>query len=261
MIHPLARNRAFAVAILTAASVLVACGSARAQSVEDILKEGEAHDIKFEAKEALACYLEVEKAQPDNADVLVKIARQYRHLMGDASSDSEKLKLGSSALVYGKKAAAAGPSNSNAQLSCAISYGKMLPLMSKKEQVSLSKAIKDGAEKAVKLDSQNDLAWNILGRWHRNISSMGGVTKALAAMIYERLPEGSNEQAVSCLKKAIKINPNRLMHYIELGRVYAQMGKTEEAKQYLQKGLSMPSTDKDDPAMKATGKELLASLR
>jgi hypothetical protein len=30
---------------------------------------------------------------------------------------------------------------------------------------------------------------------------------------------------------------------------------------YLQKGLSMPCVDKDDPAMKATGREVLASIR
>jgi hypothetical protein len=30
---------------------------------------------------------------------------------------------------------------------------------------------------------------------------------------------------VLCFQKAIEINPNRLMHYIELGQTYAQMGK------------------------------------
>jgi tetratricopeptide (TPR) repeat protein len=133
--------------------------------------------------------------------------------------------------------------------------------MGKKDQVSSSKLIKDGAEMALKLDAQNDLAWNILGRWHRNIASMGTVTKALAAMIYEKLPSGSNEEAVNCLQKAIKINPNRLMHYVELGRAYAQMGNYDDAKRYLEKGLSMPCVDKDDPGMKETAREVLASIR
>jgi tetratricopeptide (TPR) repeat protein len=86
------------------------------------------------------------------------------------------------------------------------------------------------------------------------------VTRALAAMIYEKLPPASIEEAVSCLERAVKIHPDRLMHYIELGRAYAQEGRTDEAKRYLKKGLSMPCVDKDDPACKEAGKEALAAI-
>jgi tetratricopeptide (TPR) repeat protein len=252
--------RAFPAALL-AASVLLACGSIQAQTAEELLKQGDAHAAKLESKAALKCFLEAEKQQPDNADVLVRIARQYRHVMSETSSESEKLKLGTAAVNYGKRAAALGPKNSDAQLSCAISYGKLIPLMSKKEQVASSKLIKDGAEKALKLNSQNDLAWHILGRWHRNVASMGTVTRALASMIYEKLPSASIEESVQCLEKAVKLNPNRVMNCIELGRTYAQVGRNAEAVRYIQKGLALPSEDKDDAAIKAEGRETLASIR
>jgi hypothetical protein len=29
------------------------------------------------------------------------------------------------------------------------------------------------------------------------------------------------------MRRALELNPNRLMHYIELGRVYAQMGRSD----------------------------------
>jgi tetratricopeptide (TPR) repeat protein len=261
--------RASAKAFFTATALLTASVSVRGQTPEVLeksnaqvlMEKGNALDQKLEAKEALNVYLELEKVQPDNADVLVRIARQYRHLMADASSNEEKLKLGKTAIEYGRKAAAMDPKNSDAQLSVAISYGKMVPFMSNKEQVACSKAIKDGAEKAVKLNSANDLAWHILGRWHRNVANVGGVKKMLASMIYDKLPEASNEEAVECLEKAVKINPGRLMHYIELGRVYAQVGRTSEACKYLEKGIAMPCVEKDDPDAKAQGKELLSTLR
>ncbi|RBP41285.1 tetratricopeptide repeat protein [Roseimicrobium gellanilyticum] len=255
------RLRASAKALLSAAALCIASVSVQAQSPEELLQKADALDVKLEAKEALQIYLELEKLQPDNADVLVRIARQYRHLMADASSNDQKLKLGNIALQYGKRAAAADPKNSDAQLSCAISYGKMVPFMSNKEQVACSKAIKAGAEKAVKLNSSNDLAWHILGRWHRNVANVGGVKKMLASMIYDKLPEASNDEAVNCLEKAVKLNPGRLMHYVELGRVYAQVGRTSEACKYLEKGIAMPSVEKDDADAKAAAKELLASLK
>ena len=44
---------------------------------------------------------------------------------------------------------------------------------------------------------------------------------------------GSSAEAVSCFQKAIEINPNRLMHYIELGQTYAQMGNIADARRLI----------------------------
>ena len=68
------------------------------------------------------------------------------------------------------------------------------------------------------------------------------------------------EEARVHIEKAIELNPNRLMHYIELGRVYAQMGRTDDARRFIAKGLAMQNTEKDDPETKREGRELLARL-
>lgn len=231
-----------------------------APSVQDLIRQGEIHDVSLNAPQALALYSQAEKVQPNDPDLMVKIARQYRHLMADASSKSEKLRLGRLALDYGNRAAAAGPKNSDAQLSPAISYGKMLTLLDSGEQVRCSKVIKLQAEKAIKLNPRNDLAWHIMGRWHRNVASISGVKRTLASIVYEKLPEGSHKESVTCLEKAIELNPNRVIHYIELGRTHAIMGNTAEARRYLAHGLKMPSKEKDDEEAKVAGRETLASL-
>jgi tetratricopeptide (TPR) repeat protein len=202
----------------------------------------------------------VEKTQPENPELLVKIARQYRHLLVDAPNVSDKVKLGTTALNYSKRAAAIAPTDSDAQLAWAISLGKLLPYMSRKDQVASSKVIKSAAERAIKLNPRNDLAWHVLGRWHRVAAGVGSVSRTLAAMVYESLPPASNEEAVNCLERAVKLNPNRLMHQIELGKAYAQAGRPDEARRYLKKGLSMPSREKDDPTLKESGRTVLASL-
>jgi tetratricopeptide (TPR) repeat protein len=116
-------------------------------------------------------------------------------------------------------------------------------------------------DRTLQLDPRNDTAWHILGRWHRVLADVSGLKRALAGAIYGRLPKGSNEEAVKCLEKAIALNPNRLMHYIELGRVYAQMRRKNEAREFINKGLAMPNVEKDDPETKARGRETLEKLR
>lgn len=244
-----------------AAALLLTSTAGGSQSAHAFIEAGDAFDRKLEADEALECYLAAEKLDPANGALLARIARQYRHLMTDAPSRKEKLRLGGIALSYGQRAAALAPNDSEAQLSSAITYGKMLPFQGSKEQVNASPRIKKAADKALKLDPRNDLAWHVLGRWHQVLADVGGIKRAVGGRLYGKLPETTNEEAVKCFRRAIEINPQRLRHYIELGRTYAQMGQSADARRFLAQGLSMPDREKDDPEMKIRGRETLTKLR
>ena len=234
--------------------------TARAQSVDELRTKGAVFDQRFEAGEALKFYLAAEKLDPKDARTLVAIARQYRYQMADATGKDEKLRLGRIALGYSQRAAALAPNDAEAQLSVAITYGKMLPFLGSREQVDASPRIKKSVDAALRLDPRNDTAWHILGRWHRVLADVSSLKRILAGAIYGSLPQGSNEAAAKALEKAIAFNPNRLMHYLELGRVYAQMGRKDEARKFINKGLGMPNLEKDDPETKARGREALEKL-
>jgi tetratricopeptide (TPR) repeat protein len=249
------RNAFLATTALLLTSLMIRAGPA-----DDLIKKGDDLDLKLRASEALDFYLAAERLEPKNASLLLRIARQYRHLMADATAREEKLRLGGIGLDYALRAASLAPDDSEAQLSPAISYGKMVPLQGMKEQIESAHRIKDAADKAIKLDPHNDLAWDVLGRWNKVLADVNGLKRALGSLIYGELPTGSNAEAVLCFQKAIEINPNRLMHYIELGQTYAQMGKAADARRLIAKGLSMPDVEKDDPEIKRHGRETLAKL-
>jgi len=135
-----------------------------AQTAAQFIAKGDASDRTFDAGEALKSYLAAEKQEPKNVQLLVSIARQYRHLMTKAPTDKEKLRLGGSALSYGLKAAALGPHDSDAQLSTAITYGKMLPFQGRQAQVDAAPRIKAAVDRALHLNPRNDSAWHVLGR-------------------------------------------------------------------------------------------------
>ena len=231
-----------------------------AESFGDLLKKGKAFEKEFQAEDALPLYLAAEKLEPKNPELLVRIARQYRYLMTDASDTLEKLRLGRLALEYSTRAAACGPKDCDAQLATAITLGKMLQYLPAKQQVAASPQIKESVDKALAVDSHNDTAWHVLGRWNRVLAEVSSAKRLVAGVIYGQLPKGSYEEAEQAMKKAIALNPNRLMHYIELGRIYAQTGRKEEARELINKGLAMPDREKDDPETKQRGRETLAKL-
>jgi tetratricopeptide (TPR) repeat protein len=170
-------------------TVTLASAAIRAESSNDLIAKGDVFDQKLQAAEALECYLPAEKLQPTNVHVLVCIARQYRYLLADATTRDEKLRLGSVALSYAQRAAALAPRNAEAHLSIAISYGKMLPYMDTKDQIEASRNIKDSVDKAIELDPENDLAWHVLGRWHRTLSDVNLIKRRIAAILYGKLPQ------------------------------------------------------------------------
>jgi tetratricopeptide (TPR) repeat protein len=239
----------------------LSAGAARAEDADALITKGDQFDKQFHAKEALEVYLPANKLEPDNVHLLVCIARQYRHLMSETSSKKEKLRLGNVSLEFAGRAATLAPNNADAQLSPAISYGKMLPYMGSGDQVKATPRIKAAVDRTLQLDPTNDIAWNMLGRWNRALANVSVMKRVLAKTFYGDLPVTTNEAAEKCLLKAIAINPNRLMHYIELGRVYAQMGRKEEARKYIEKGLAMPNKDHDDPEMKEIGQQTLQTLK
>lgn len=250
----------FIQAALVAVAFCSVAGDVPAQSAQEFITRGDRADATFHASEALENYLPAEKLQPGNASLLVRIARQYRYLMSDAASPDEKLKLGGMALAYGKLAAERGPGDSDAQLSQAITYGKMLPFQGKRAQVDAVPLIKNSVDKALLLDPGNDTAWHVLGRWHLTLANVTGLKRALGGVLYGELPHSTHADAIACFKQAIALNPRRPRHFIEMGRAYAQMGQPQPAREFIEKGLAMPDVERDDPEIKRLGREVLAKL-
>jgi len=248
--------------ILTIAALLLTGTAAlRAAPADELIAMGDVFYVKLQANQALKYYLPAEKLDPNNVRLLEHISREYRHLMMDATSAQEKLSLGSTAVNYAKRAASLNPDDSEAQLAVAISYGKMEPFESNREKFEAVHIIKNAVDKAIELDPNNDLGWHVLGRWHERLAEVNPVMRAMAQVAFGKLPDSTHQEAATCFERAIALNPNRLMHYIELGLVYAKMGRTDDAQHCIKTGLSMPNTEKDDAEIKREGREALTNFR
>ena len=244
---------------LTIAATVLMAGHALGNFTE-LVKQGDAYDSQFKPDAALQYYLPAEKLNPNDVALLVKITRQYVYRMADLPAKADQLKSARSALAYAERAIKLAPDECDPHLSCAICLGKLTPLVGNKEAIEASHMIKAEAETAAKLNPKNDFAWHLLGRWHQELARIGGMTRALALIVYGGLPSASYEEAVKCFQKTIALNPNRLIHYVELGRTYALMGRKAEAKKFIEQGLAMTNRDRDDPETKERGRKALQSL-
>jgi tetratricopeptide (TPR) repeat protein len=240
--------------------LLFSGGVLRAQSADALIAEGDLFYAKFEATEALKFYLPAEKLEPNNVRLLCHISREYRHLMMDESDRPSKVRLGTEAVDYAKRAVALSPKDPDAQLAVAISIGKLQPYEGLRQRFDSVHVIKDACDKVTEIDPNNDLGWHVLGRWYQNLAEVDPFHRALAQAV-GGLPPATFQEAATCFEKAIQLNPNRLMHYIALGTVYVEMGRKEEGRRFIEKGLAMQNTEKDDVEVKQDGEQVLAKLK
>ncbi len=245
---------------LMVVALLFTGGALRAESADSLIAEGDLFYAKLQASEALKYYLPAEKLEPNNVRLLVHISREYRHLMSDETDRTSKVRLGSVAVEYAKRAVAVDPKDPDAQLAVAISYGQVQPYEGDRQRFDAVHVIKNAADKTIQLDPHNDLGWHVLGRWYEGLAEVDPMHRTLAQTL-GGLPPATYEEAATCFEKAMQLNPNRLMHYIALGKVYVEMGKKEEGCRLIEKGLAMQNTEKDDPQTKHEGEEILAKAR
>jgi len=144
-----------------------------------------------------------------------------------------------------------------AQLSAAICYGRLVSLVNARTKVEYSRLIKQHADLALKLDATDSYAWHVLGVWNYEMAKMGPLTRGFVRVIYGGMPTASNEEAARLLQKAVSLAPDRVSHHVELGRAYLALGMKDQARTELQRGLSLPNREKDDPESKKRATEAL----
>lgn len=239
--------------------LLATASLAFSQSAAEWKKKGDALEAAGKTKDALAAYQEAEKKSPEDAEILVKIAKQYGDLMPSLGGAAKK-DASSKSLEYSRKAVAVNPKSSDSHLALALSLGKNTEFMGNRQKIEASREMKTAAETALRLNPKSDYAHHMLGRWHQEMAGIGGATRAIAKIIYGGVPNGTHQEALGHFESARKINSRRLIHQIEYGRTLAMMGREAEAKAAIQKGLDMPNREADDKDSKERGRKALEAL-
>lgn len=227
---------------------------------DSLLSEAIAAESRLDSRRALELLLEAERARPDDAFILRRIARQYSDLTVELSDAEKRRESVARALDYSQRAVALDPANPEGVLSLAVCYGKLALYGSTREKVELSRLVRLEAERALALDAGYSWAHHLLGRWHYEVSELGSVARFVVRLIYGGLPDASTADAVRHLERAVQLAPDQLQHRLELGFAYLAHGEREKARAAFEAGLAMPSREKHDEPAKQRAREALAKL-
>lgn len=245
------------------------CPHCRNESVDiaQLHKNADGLYAQFKPKEAAEELLKIVRSDAQNFEALIKLSRAYidiGDMIGDSVPDwkERRLKDYRTAEDYARRAVKIQPNSTWGHFYLAASLGHIAVVSPVARQVELAGEIRAALDKSLALDARNGFAYHAYGVWHRKMSEIGKMSRVFASVLYGRsLPEGSMDQSIEHLKKAIALNPTIIISRVELANTYIAAEDFLAARSMLSSVRNLPVQFSDDAKHKQKAEELLEEIK
>lgn len=192
------------------------------------VSDGDAFFAKMDYPSAIYVYEQVLQREPDNAEVLWKLARAHICL-GDVSEGDHVENHYRQSEQYARRCVELQKDLADGHVWLAAALGSIAMYEGAKTKVKLAREIKKEIDIALALDPDHDAAYSLLGSFHRAIGGVSWLERSLADLLLGGLPKGGYDEGEKAFKKAIALRPDAIRHQFELGMLYWEWGKKAEA--------------------------------
>lgn len=247
------------------ASAAVGTLPAWGQTPEGLITEARGLERKFKEEEAIRKYSEVLVIQPGNVIALAKIAELHGNIgrradrAGNLYERNVNLKL---AREFADKALEADSNHVEAVWVRALVHRHFAETDERRDVATESlRQWKVLAEKALLIDSAHARSMHLLGQWHLEVLTQGGLRKAAGKLLYGGLPNASYATAKSLMEICKAREPYYAANFLDLARLYNHNREYAPAIALLEQLAKLPTRRQDDATIKADGAELLQKLK
>jgi tetratricopeptide (TPR) repeat protein len=188
---------------------------------------------------ALAVYDSALTRSGDSAGVLWRLARVYVCL-ADVAPEERRLNLYRQAESYAVRSISADSTKSEGHSWRAAALGNVAMFEGSKTKVMLCTVIKQELDRAIEINPRDDIAFSILGSFYMTLGNVSWFERQMANLFLGDLPEGGYDESERALRQAIALAPQVIRHHFELGTLYQELDRHEEALAEFRQVLSLP---------------------
>src|SRR5688572_7970073 len=236
-------------------------GPLGAQTAAEHIVIGDREHAAMNAASALQHYQAAIQADANNAEALWRSSREAIDLgeFDDAKRDS-LYRLGEQ---YARRAVQADPRSSMAHFALAKALGRRALSLGARERVKFAGEVRKEALEALALDSTNAGALHVMGRWHANVMRLSGVSRFVAKNILggKIFNEANWKDAAGYLERAAALEPDRVVHKLELASVYADTKNKDKARAMYQQAIATKPVEYNDARYVEQARTALAALK
>ena len=257
MIMRLSIRTAVAAAMLSLTSVL------GAQSPAEHVALGDHEHAAMNVSAALKDYEATIAAEPTNYEALWKAAREAVDLGEFEGSKDERGRLYASAEQYARRAVQANPSDAEGHFHLARALGRNALTMGTKDRIKYAGVVRSQALEALKLDPKHPGALHVMGVWNAEVMRLNGFSRMIAKNFLggKVFGEASWKEAQRYMEESVAAEPNRLIHHLDLAKIYADMDNTAKAREQFELVVRGPATEYNDPRYQQDAEQRLRDLR
>jgi tetratricopeptide (TPR) repeat protein len=211
-----------------------------------------------EVRDALAGYLRAIAAEPRNYEALWKASRTEVDL-AEAATGRAADSLLTSARAHAEAAIQVNPGDAEGHFALGRAVGRKALSVGVMDRIRFSKIVHAEATAALKADSLHPGALHVLGMWNAEILRVNGLARAFArtflgAQLFSR---ANWADAQRMLETAVRVDPNRIVHKLDLAGIYADRDQKEKARQLYQEVADAPVIEPNDDLYKKQAAERL----
>ncbi|KAF6257131.1 hypothetical protein COO60DRAFT_33728 [Scenedesmus sp. NREL 46B-D3] len=227
------------------------------------VSRGVVAEAKMELREALACYINAVMLDPDDVELICRLAKQWSDLTYEDGATMEHIQeVNAKAVEYADRAITMAPKSAGGYMASCVSRGRLALFSDNKTKVRLAKEAQEAARTALSLEPENDLAHHLMGRWHFEMAQINFMVRQLIKLVYgAALAPGNFEDALTEFQAAVALNPSKLIHRVELGRTHLRLGHKREAYEHLSASMGLEVEDVNAKLQKDDAELLLDKLK
>jgi tetratricopeptide (TPR) repeat protein len=235
----------------------------RAQTPAEHIAIGDSLYALFKPDEALPHYLAATGGDSANYEALWKAARSEVDLAEAERDEGRRNRLSRSAETHARRAIRVNPRDPEGHFSLARALGRRALSVGVRDRVKFATEIRAAALEALRLNADHPGALHVMGVWNAEVMRLNGVSRFFAKNLLggKVFSEASWDRALSYMERAVAVDPDRIVHRLDLGKIYLDRGDKAKAREQFELVVRGRRIDFNDPAFKREAEAELAKLR
>jgi tetratricopeptide (TPR) repeat protein len=233
--------------------LLALTSTARAQTASDQITAGDRASQVLDAPAAFDHYEKAIAMEPRNYEALWKASRAAIDLGTPATDAAKRRAFFSTAEQYARRAVAVNPGDVQGHFVLAFALGKTALMQSARGRVKYGTDVRTHALECLRLRPEYAGCLHIMGVWNAEIMRLNGFVRLIARNVLGGRAFGAASwtEAVRYMEAAVASEPQRIVHRLDMGEIYRDVGDKAKARAQFETGLHLPVTDYNDRRFKA----------
>ena len=234
-----------------------------AQPASEQVSVGDRESAAGRTVQALQRYEAALQLDPRHYAALWKACRESVDLGEQESDATKRTELYARAAAYAKRAIAVDSTDAEAYFHAARALGRQALTLSARDKVKSATEIRHDALKALELDPRHAGAAHVMGVWNAEIMRLNSLARLFAKTFLggQVFSTASWSEATRYMELAVAIDPKRLVHRLDLARVYRDSGRLADARRSYEIALTLPSIDANDAGFRREAQDELKAMR